>query len=532
MVNKKLFFLTRQIQIKGFQKELKIQSIIKFTCIIVILLLFNLLLISCGGHCERDTDCPGAKICAGYESLFWDGRVCVYSDKDLVLASDNTCTETENTCIDLDQDGFEGTGNCDREFPQFDCNDNREDIYPGAVEICDTFDNDCNGFIDAQDPNMIQKPCEKQIGVCENSTRSCIQGEYQWCSDTEYRSNSEFYVPVEEGNELLCDNLDNDCDGQQDEEIEKSCYSGPEDTAGVGICSAGRQRCENGAWAECVDDQIPEEEICDNLDNNCDGQRDEGVEESCYSGPQETMGFGICRAGTRRCENGDWTECLDEQIPEEETCENVDEDNDCDNILDNVAEVGNLCINEELMTCREGIFQCVDGVFSCVMNSVELLESCNSFDDDCDSQIDNAVYCEPTLSCGDDHCCVLVEGVAHCWGSNDRGESSPPDHIFKSITAGSNYTCGLFEDNTVECWGAIEGGPEGEFIQIDAGYSFVCGLKSDDTAECWGINFADHTSGSNVVAQLVVGLYSVCTLTINGQVECTRCTVNINGQVE
>ena len=107
----------------------------------LLILGFAAILQSCGGYCESDTDCPDTKICAGYESLFWDGRVCVYSDKDLVLASDTTCTQTEGTCMDMDQDGFAGTGDCNLEFPFLDCNDRREDIYPGVPERCDGIDN-------------------------------------------------------------------------------------------------------------------------------------------------------------------------------------------------------------------------------------------------------------------------------------------------------------------------------------------------------------------------------------------------------
>ena len=463
MVNKKLFFLTRQIQIKGFQKELKIQSIIKFTCIIVILLLFNLLLISCGGHCERDTDCPGAKICAGYESLFWDGRVCVYSDKDLVLASDITCIEPENTCKDMDQDGFGGTGDCNREAPQFDCNDRRDDIYPGAEERCDSVDNNCNGLIDALDPYMVPRFCAKQEGVCEGAKSACEEGNFQYCSDNKYSNFSDVYAPFEENNESLCDNLDNDCDGQIDE----------------------------------------------------------GFEKSCYSGPENTMGIGLCRAGLRSCDNGILTGCINEQTPEEETCANTGEDNNCDGVLDNIAEMGDVCINEESESCREGIFQCVDSTLSCITGSVDFIENCNGLDDNCDDQVDNASYCNTNLSCGNFHCCLLLDGVARCWGKNDNGQSSPPGHIFKSITAGHDYTCGLLEVGTVDCWGNIEVEPEGEFTQIDAGDYFVCGLKANNTVECWGYNPAEPTFYNNIVAQLVVGLNNLCILTTNGQAECT-----------
>ena len=480
MKNKKLYFWLSPIHIKGHLNIINMESMLKFYCTVFISLLLVIPLIGCGGLCERDTDCPDTKICSGYESLFWDGRVCVYSDKDLVLASsintgcndvtqdfENPDTETEGEltqrCIDMDQDNFGGTGDCDRESPQFDCNDRRDDIYPGAEERCDNFDNNCNDLIDALDPDMIPRFCAKQTGVCEGSTMLCIQGEFRWCSDNEYNNHSDFYAPFEENNESLCDNLDNDCDGQIDE----------------------------------------------------------GFEKSCYSGPEHTLELGICRAGLQRCENGILTGCINEQTPEEETCGNTGEDNNCDDIIDNIPELGTVCTNEEPGSCQEGIFQCADDMLSCISGSVDFIESCNDRDDNCDGQIDNASYCDTTLSCGELHCCLLDDGIAHCWGRDDSGESSPPDRIFKSIAAGRDYTCGLLEEGTVECWGSIEGEPEGEFTQIDAGYYFACGLKPDNTVECWGENPPEHIYGNNLVVQLEVGVNSFCTLDQNGQTECT-----------
>ncbi|MCE5194674.1 MAG: hypothetical protein LLF28_04340 [Nitrospiraceae bacterium] len=57
----------------------------------------------------------------------------------------------------------------------------------------------------------------------------------------------------------------------------QSCYSGASETKGVGLCQAGTQTCSGGQWGTCVGEVLPTEEICgDNLDNNCNGQVDEG----------------------------------------------------------------------------------------------------------------------------------------------------------------------------------------------------------------------------------------------------------------
>lgn len=59
------------------------------------------------------------------------------------------------------------------------------------------------------------------------------------------------------------------------------CYNGDPAFAGKGICSAGVQVCKDGFWAECVGDIGPEAEICNGLDDDCDGEVDEGVQSSC-----------------------------------------------------------------------------------------------------------------------------------------------------------------------------------------------------------------------------------------------------------
>jgi len=61
----------------------------------------------------------------------------------------------------------------------------------------------------------------------------------------------------------------------------KPCYSGDPATAGVGSCKVGQQACVDGFLGECVGEISPGLEVCNNLDDDCDGQVDEGVKSSC-----------------------------------------------------------------------------------------------------------------------------------------------------------------------------------------------------------------------------------------------------------
>ncbi len=70
-----------------------------------------------------------------------------------------------------------------------------------------------------------------------------------------------------------------------EENAVEPCYTGPEGTEGVGACRAGSRRCTNNAWGDCRGEVVPSAEVCaDNLDNDCDGQRDGADTECAESG--------------------------------------------------------------------------------------------------------------------------------------------------------------------------------------------------------------------------------------------------------
>jgi len=59
-------------------------------------------------------------------------------------------------------------------------------------------------------------------------------------------------------------------------EHSQACYEGPEGTEGKGTCAPGVQTCHEGELGPCEGAVLPEDEVCDSADNNCDGTTDEG----------------------------------------------------------------------------------------------------------------------------------------------------------------------------------------------------------------------------------------------------------------
>jgi hypothetical protein len=370
-----------------------------------------------GAPCSEDADCDSLlciDITPGDDQQGFCSQPCVADDScpegfDCVIVtgsvdSERICVPVD-LCIDGDDDGFGVGPGCDGP----DCDDEDDRAYFGRNEVCDDVDNDCDGTVDDA-PSDANEPCETgSLGECAAGRTAC---------ETGLLSCQPLSAPTTE----TCDTRDNDCDGSVDEDelgaaLSRSCYDGDPALNGVGICTGGTQTCNDGGFSGCLGQQLPLAELCNGLDDDCDGAADDGLATDFWYPDVDGDGFGdlyaeaveACGRPEGYVENS--SDCDDSETLVrpgavefqgdgiDQNCDGIEacyEDSDLDGFRrTSVATI--LSLDEDCDDPGEAYVDtpaddCDDDEPASFPGNAEV---CDDLDNDCDSRVDEGAACYP-----------------------------------------------------------------------------------------------------------------------------------------
>ena len=231
-----------------------------------------------------------------------------------------------------------------------DCNDANVAVNPAATEVCNGIDDDCDGDVDANDSDIPVQNWYSDVdgdGFGDASGTATISG----CPVAgKVNNNSDCDDGVATVNPAateVCDNIDNDCDGLTDEGVTLTFYADADgDTYGNATvtttgCSPAFGYVLNNS--DCNDANIAVNpaatEICNTIDDDCDGSIDEGVTLTFYADSDgDTYGAGAAilaciqpaNTSTNNTDCNDGVAAINPAATE--ICDNID--NDCDGLTD------------------------------------------------------------------------------------------------------------------------------------------------------------------------------------------------------
>ena len=368
-----------------------------------------------------------------------------------------------------------------------DCDDNNDRIYPQAQEICDGLDNDCDGVFDEEGNTIFYADVDQDgFGDPESQHIACTlpEGYTTDAHDCDDLDSNISPLSME-----LCDEVDNNCNGFVDENVGSTFYLDL-DSDGFGSVLTTVEACvapvgyiDNGE--DCNDNNASispvQAEICDEIDNNCNGVTDEGVQ-NVYYVDQDGDGFGDSNQPILACvaaintsvHNSDCDDTNSAIYPTSvEICDEID--NNCNGVIDEGAQTFFYLDEDE-----DGYGNIQQSIQACflpngyVQNSTDCddtrnqtyplaTELCDGLDNDCNGVIDD------DLILGQEDC--PADSCHHIW-ENDR---SNDDGV---------YWIRPEEDISFPVWCEMES---------DGGWtlSFIKNSVDEDTYEDFASNYED-----------------------------------------
>ncbi len=365
-----------------------------------------------------------------------DTRTEVYPD------AEELCDELDNDCdgdvdlgvpdgtvvyVDADGDGYgaDGTETTACEVTAGwaaqagDCDDTQPSAYPGAEEVCDDLDNDCDGAINEGDPNEVLYYRDADVdgyGNAADTVLSCRTPDGYVSDATDC---DDATADVHPGADEYCDEADRDCDGSPTNDpvdgtpyhldLDGDTYGDP--ASEVRSCEVPDGMITDGTDCDDADATVnpAAAEVCDGRDDDCSGAADDGLAFVDYYADADADGYGDAASALSACEEPegyvlDATDCDDaDAVSYPGAAEVCDlEDNDCDGTVDDDAlderayyedgdadGYGNAAVTVSACGLPLGYAETDDDCDDAdPLVNPGATESCNGLDDDCDDETD------------------------------------------------------------------------------------------------------------------------------------------------
>lgn len=317
-----------------------------------------------------------------------------------------------------------------------DCDDQDANVSPEALEICNEVDDDCDTFIDTLDDDVqgtvhwyLEDQDQDGYGAADSEVLSCTQptpdaiDQGGDCLD----SNGDIHPGAPE----ICNGIDDDCDGLIDDSdpnaspdilwYQDSDHDGyGADATATASCTPPPDSADNNTDCNDSDSAIHPGvlDVCDNVDNDCDGAIDE--DPPTWYQDLDGDGYGTANVTAAQCSQPSGF---------------VSDNGDCNDLKASIHP--------------------------------NAPESCNQLDENCDNTPDDGVSIT-AVSAGSSHVLALCSsGEVLAWGDNNRGQlgdatttqRSTPGLVLnlgniRAIAAGTEFSLALDKDGVVWGWGS------------------------------------------------------------------------------